>query len=145
MRRFVIVLLVGLFIFVGSSCSDEVSQVSIQGFYDEPASMSNAKTIILDGLYTGEFLEIIVSGEILDFEHVSILIDEGVNEFITKEILHEFDQLNDVTIVIRTYMPEGIPTEAIRWKSASGEEYEFYVGEFDLSEDGERLIEFILE
>jgi hypothetical protein len=48
---------------------------------------------------------------------------------IETEILNKFEQLSNQTLIIKTYIPEGIPIEKVKWKSLSGNEYEFIIGE----------------
>jgi hypothetical protein len=40
-------------------------------------------------------------------------------------------------------MPEGIPSEKLKWESLSGKKYEFIISE-DLSDDSEHVWEYVL-
>lgn len=109
------------------------TKVIIKGYYVAPASLQNEDTIIIDGISKGEFVEIVVEGEIANFEHISLKWDDENSVLEDAEILNKFDRLVNQTIVIRTYMPCGIPFEKIRWQSTSGKMYEYII-----SEEGEK-------
>jgi hypothetical protein len=53
----------------------------------------------------------------------------SAGHLIETEILNKFEQLSNQTLIIKTYIPEGIPIEKVKWKSLSGNEYEFIIGE----------------
>lgn len=125
--------------------SDDNCKVLIKGYYDKPESMDEKETIIIEGVSEGEFVEIVVHGEINYFEHVSLEWDENKNELVEKEIINRFDKLTNQTIVIKTYMPEGIPSEKIKWKSDTGKVYEFIIREYSLDGETENVFEFVLE
>lgn len=93
-----------LFVYLVGCATTEKSRVTIQRFYDEPDSINSKDTIILEGVLEGEFLEVVIYGEIENFEHVRLEYDERKNELIEKEILNKFDRLNNQTIIIKTYM-----------------------------------------
>jgi len=57
----------------------------------------------------------------------------------------KFDRLQNQTIVIKTYMPEGIPFEKVKWQSKSGKEYELIIAENSLDGMTENTWEFILD
>jgi hypothetical protein len=118
------------------------SKVIIKGYYDEPASIRDKNTIVLDGLSEGEFIEIVIKGEIVNFEHVRLMWNENQNSLEEIEILNTLDELVNQTIVIKTYIPEGIPFEKIKWQSISGENYEFLIVE---DGESENLWEIILQ
>lgn len=105
------------------------SKVVIKGYYDRPVSMGDKNTVIFSGLSEGEFVEILVQGEIRDFEHVRLEWDENKKDLIEKEIINRIDKAANQAIVIKTYMPEGIPSEKIKWKSMSGKDYEYIIQE----------------
>lgn len=110
------------------------SKVTIKGYYKEPASLKDTDTIILNGVSEGEFVEIVVEGEITDFEHVKLEWDESQTSVKEKETLKSFDRLINQTIVIKTYIPEGIPLEKIKWKSSLGKTYEYTILEDGMGE-----------
>lgn len=101
--------------------------VVINTYYDEPASLIDKNTVVLNGLKDGEFIEVIVKGEIKDFKHVELKWDEQKNALTETRVINQFDTLTDKTMVIKTYMPDGIPTEKIEWKTTSGKAYEFVI------------------
>ncbi|KUO66626.1 MAG: hypothetical protein APF84_04100 [Gracilibacter sp. BRH_c7a] len=105
------------------------SKVVINTYYQEPTSLKDSKTIILNGLMEGEFIEVVVDGEIKDFKHVELTWDDKQNTLVETRIINEFDTLTDKTIVIKTYMPEGIPSEKIVWKTKSEQTYEFIIAQ----------------
>lgn len=122
----------------------KTSKVTIRGYYEEPESLHDKETVILQGVLAGEFLEVEVQGTIKDFEVVRLEWDDQKNELAEKEVIHRIEILNDQTLVIKTYMPEGIPSEKLKWESLSGKQYEFIVSE-DLSDDSEHLWEYVLD
>lgn len=104
-------------------------KVTIKAYYEAPESLKNKETIILDGVSEGEFIEIVVEGEIKDFELVKLEFDGNQAILKEKEILKNFSKLTNQTIVIKTYIPDGIPSEKIKWKSSSGTMYEYIIQE----------------
>jgi len=103
------------------------SKVIINTYFEEPDSMKDKSTRVLNGLMGGEFIEVIVEGEIKDFKHIELVWDEKQNALIEKGIINKLDQLANQTIVIKTYMPDGIPSEKLVWKTISGESNEFVI------------------
>lgn len=112
------------------------SKVTIKSYYKEPESLKDKQTIILNGVSEGEFVELVVEGEILDFEHVKLEWDESQSSVKEKETLKSFDRLINQTIVIKTYIPEGIPSEKLKWKSSLGKAYEYIIRENGMGEAG---------
>lgn len=124
---------------------DIASIVTIKGYYEQPASLDNDNTIVLHGLSEGEFVEIVIQGEVYNFEHVRLEWDQNESQLIEKEIINSYNKLSNQTVVIRTYMPEGIPMEKIKWKSSTGKDYEYVISEYGLENGGDGKQEFILE
>lgn len=112
----------------GNEYKSVANKVIIKGFYKEPPSLYFEKTKTLKGVSMGEFVEIKIHGTIKDFKHVKIEMGSA-GDLLETEILNEFEQLIDQTLIIKTFMPEGIPMEKIKWKSLSGKEYEFFIAE----------------
>ena len=110
----------------------EASDVIINTYYEEPLSLANDETIILKGLSDGEFVEVIVKGEISDFELIELKWDEEKNDVVEAGVIHSLNQIKDKTIVIKTYAPEGIPFEKIKWKTLDGEIHEYIIAEYNL-------------
>ena len=117
--------------------------VSITDYYSEPESMSDKNTLVLDGLSEGEFLEFIVEGEIQSFQHIKLEWDSNRNELVEKDVINSIEKLENQTMVIKTYMPEGIPSEKLKWKSVSGKNYEFIIQQDGKTATG--VWEFIIE
>lgn len=108
------------------------SKVVINTYHEEPASIKDKNIIILNGLMKGEFVEIVVDGEIKDFKHVELKWDDKQNTLIETRIIDKFDKLTNQAVVIKTYIPEGIPSEKIKWNTISGKSFEFIIAEDDL-------------
>lgn len=105
-------------------------EVIIKAYYEEPLSLKNKDTIVIEGLFNGEeYIEVIVSGEIFDFEQIALGWDEKTNELVEKEIINSIEKIANNTLVLRTILPEGIPSEKLKFKSRSGEIYEYIVQE----------------
>lgn len=115
--------------------SDEnESKVIIKRYYTEPPTLNEADTLILNGLSSGEFVEAIIEGMIKDFQHVELEWDNEKGDLVEKSIINQFDTLENKVIVIKTYLPEGIPLEKIKWQSLSGKAYEFIISESNLAD-----------
>ncbi|HBW36642.1 hypothetical protein [Desulfosporosinus sp. BICA1-9] len=108
------------------------SNVAIKTYYEEPASLKDKNTVILNGLLKGEFVEVVVEGEIKDFKHVELKWDDRQSELIETRVINKFETLTNKTIVIQTYLPDGIPSEKIEWKTISGKVNEFIIAESNL-------------
>jgi hypothetical protein len=124
---------------------NDKSKLIIKGYYNEPESTKNKETVIIEGLSKGEFIEISIQGEIKDFEHVRIEWNETKKDLVEKETLNKFDKLTNQVIVINTYMPEGIPSEKIKWKSINGKVYEYIIQENNLGDESNKEQIFNLE
>jgi len=109
--------------------SSSQTTVTIRGYYEEPKSISNSNTIVIKGVSKGEFIEVVIEGVIREFQLVRLGWDDKSNNIVEKEIIHEINEVQDQTVVIKTYMPEGIPFEKIKWKSITGKDYEFTICE----------------
>lgn len=110
--------------------SNTQEDVTIKVSYEKPLSLGDKNTILLDGLMDGEeYIEVIVTGEIFNFEQVAIVWDENKNQLVEKEIAKTIEKLANQILVIKTYQPEGIPTEKIKWKSRTGKSYEYVIQE----------------
>lgn len=108
---------------------EDNTTVKIISYYDAPESINNEDIIVLEGVSKGEYIEIIVEGEILKFEHIKLEWNNGENGLMEKEIINKIDVLSNQTVILKTYMPEGIPSEKIKWKSKEGKIYQFIVQE----------------
>ena len=91
------------------------------------------KTIIIEGNHGREYFEFTIKGRILDFSMVKLVWDNkrGLEE---KETVISFDELENTIVVLKTVLPEGIPSERIKWKDTSGKSYVLDIREFSLDE-----------
>ncbi|MDF2802033.1 MAG: hypothetical protein K0S61_1936 [Anaerocolumna sp.] len=124
---------------------NDKSQVIVKGYYDEPSSIRDKETVMIKGVSEGEFVEISVLGKIRDFEHLRLEWDGTKNDLVEKDTLNKFDILTNQIIVISTYIPDGIPSEKIKWKSVKGKSYEYIIQEYSLDDENNAEQIFILE
>ena len=132
----IVILAIGFSGCAGNLTSNDVNsetpqeEVLIKASLDKPLSLEDKNTILLEGLLEGEeYIEVIVKGEIFDFEQIELVWDEGKNELKEKETVKSIKKLENQTLVIKTYQPEGIPTEKIKWKNRTGKTFEYIVKE----------------
>jgi hypothetical protein len=141
-KNWMFILVIILLLVVGCSNNNNSANktleniVTIKGYYEEPESLKDKQTIIINGVSAGEFVEIVIDGEITDFEHVKLEWDEKQSILLEKETLKRFDKLTNQTLVIKTYMPEGIPSEKVKWNSLSGKTYEYTIKEYSAKDAG---------
>jgi hypothetical protein len=106
------------------------SYVKLTGHYKAPANLNNENVTFLKGINDGEYLEIIIEGTIYDFEHLRLGFEGEGDDFriIETGLLNKLGTLTDQIVIIETYLPEGIPSERIKWKGGDGTvyEYDFY-------------------
>lgn len=121
------------------------TKVLITAHYQEPLSMKDNDTIILNGISEGVFIEIVVQGEIKEFEHIRLEWDGDTNDLAEKEIINRINVLKNETTVIQAYLPDGIPLEKIKWKSSSEKVYELILADYSLDGETENAWEFDLE
>ena len=121
-----------------------ISIVTIRGHHIEPESLTNKNTILLKGRQDGEFVEVVVLGTIFDFQLIRMEWDDNQASLIEKEVIHQISEVKNNTVVIETYMPEGIPSEKITWESITGKKYEFIICE-DPSADAQPCWEFVCD
>lgn len=148
-----IVLLIVLISLVGCTLDKNIhedntlqDEIIIKSSYEKPLSLKDENTIILNGLMEGdEYIEITVNGEILDFEHVSVVWDENKDDLEEKETVKKIEKLKDQTLVIKTYQPEGIPSEKIKWKSRTGKSYEYIIQERSLGDTDNNVLKINLD
>lgn len=118
-----------------SSSNNEKKEVIIKTSYEKPLSLNDKNTILLEWIIEWEeYIEIIIKGEILNFEQVELSWDESINSLKEKEVIKRIKKLKDQIIVIKTYQPEGIPSEKIKWKSRDGKTYEYIISERSLND-----------
>lgn len=105
-------------------------EVSINILREIPKSLEESNTISIKGLLEGEeYVEIVIKGEITDFEHIEIAWDEKTSTLVEKSVLEKFNSVKDQTIIIKTYLPDGIPSEKIKWRDQEGITSEYILKE----------------
>ena len=127
-----ILALIFLQIFALSGCDSKKKDdtvVTIRTYYQPPESMKDKDSIILQGAGSGEYLEISVAGKIFDFTNLTLSWDENKMEFIEEDIINQLKEVENKTIILETYLPEGIPQEKITWELSDGEKFEHLVAE----------------
>ena len=113
-----------------SAVANKQEVVTIKAYYEKPVSLQDKNTILLDGLVKGEeYIEVIVIGEIFEFEQIELSWEEKTNELKEKNTFKKIEKLSNQTLVIKTYQAETIPGEKIKWKSRSGKSYEYVIQE----------------
>ena len=110
----------------------------------EPESLRSDDTVVLSVDNQGEFAEVVVDGTIRDFQLVRLEWDDQTGDMVETEVIHNIGEIKDQTVVIKTYFPEGIPGENLKWQSTSGKEYDFIIQE-EFGEDFPGYWEFICE
>ncbi|TCT17175.1 hypothetical protein EDC18_101473 [Natranaerovirga pectinivora] len=141
-----LLLIVIVFSLVGCEEQGKTSkgEVRIKSYYEKPASLDDESTILIKGLLEGEeYIEIIINGEIRDFEQYS-LIWSG-NDIEEDELITHYERIQDKIVVIKTYQPEGIPMEKIKWKNILGDEYEYIIQERALGPNSNTTLIYDLE
>ena len=126
-----------------SNLSNVKEEVTIKAYYEKPSSLTNKETILLEGLQDGEeYIEVIVNGDIFDFEQIALIWDENKNELVEKETVKSIEKVANQTLVIKTYQPEGIPSEKIKWKSRTGQVYEYIIQQDGTGEAANSITKF---
>lgn len=118
--------------------------VTIRRYYEEPESLRSDDTVVLSVDNQGEFAEVVVDGTIRDFQLVRLEWDDQTGDMVETEVIHNIGEIKDQTVVMKTYFPEGIPGEKLKWQSTSGKEYDFIIQE-EFGEDFPGYWEFICE
>jgi hypothetical protein len=123
--------------------SKSKSTVTIKSYYNEPESIKDKNTIVLGNLSNCEYVEVSIQGEIKDFEYLKLGWDSNKNELIEKETINRFSYIEKKTIVLKTSLPEGIPSEKIKWKGKKGKIYEYVIRDYGLGDnnDTEKVFE----
>lgn len=126
-----------------STKSNTQEDVTIKSSCEKPLSLTNKETILLEGLQDGEeYIEVIVNGDIFDFEQIAVIWDESKNELVEKETVKSIEKIAYQTLVIKTYQPEGIPGEKIKWKSRTGQVYEYIIQQDGTGEAANSITKF---
>jgi len=125
--------------------TNEKTTVTITEYYEEPQSIKDKSAMILGDLSSSEYVEMIVQGKITDFQLINVEFDSTNNVLIEKEITKQIADLENATIVLRTSLPEGIPVEKIKWKSATGKVYEYLIVDYGMADKNNMKQIFNLE
>ncbi|PYG84248.1 hypothetical protein LY28_03728 [Ruminiclostridium sufflavum DSM 19573] len=110
--------------------ADEKPSVTINTYYEEPASAKDKDAIILKGEINDYFVEIIIKGKVLEFEYLLLKQDSKTKELVESGLNGKYSSLENQTVVIKTELPEEIPSKKIKWKSVSGKEYEYIIRDY---------------
>lgn len=108
--------------------------VTINAYYDEPASYSDENSIIWGDVLKNEYVEVIIQGKVIDFEYLHVDYDDKTKEFVENGLKGKYSTLENKTVVIRTDLPEGIPSEKLKWKNEQGKEFEYIIRDYGLAE-----------
>lgn len=124
----------------GASMSSQTAaqkkpSVTINCYYDEPAGFSDKNAIIIAGELKNEYIEIIIQGTVKEFEYLAVDFDAEKNDFIETGLKAKYSSLENKTVFIKTNLPEGIPSEKIKWKSEQGKEYEYIIRDYGLADE----------
>ena len=117
------------------------TRVILRAHYKEPDSLRRRGTIVVDGFLEGEYVELTIKGTIRDFQLVRLAWDEAKNLLVEQEITRAIDEITDRTVIIKTSLPEGIPSEKIKWRCPGGNTHEFVLQENGL--EGKPAMEYI--
>lgn len=134
----IIIIVVILSTVMFSGCiltQSEDSIVLIEGSYSPPESINLEDTLIWNDTTDGEFVEITVTGEIMNFEIVSIIWNDTTSELDENEVLFHKASLSNQLVVLNTVLPCGIPSRMIKWQNGNGEEYTYLIADYDLVGD----------
>jgi len=107
----------------------EDNHIYIRPHYSEPDALNDPNAIIWNSTASGEYIEVIIKGNVNDFEIVSLGFDEN-SDLVENDILFSLPKVNNKTVIISTYQPEGIPFEMIRWKNTNGKVYKYLIQEY---------------
>ena len=94
--------------------ANKENEVVITGTYMAPESFTSSETIRWDSKRGSEYLEIIINGKILDFEIVSLHWEN--DNLAEKSQKFTIKKIENKTIILVTSLPEGLPSERIKWK-----------------------------
>ena len=99
--------------------------VKIKSYSSAPSSLNEKSTLILGDRESAEFVEIKIEGKIKNFKYLSIGFENDA--LVEKDLIQEYNELENSTIVIGTTIPEGVPFEKIKWQNETGKNYEFII------------------
>lgn len=125
--------------------NQEKASVTINCYYDKPAGFDDKNAIIIERELKNDYVEVIIKGKVKEFEYLEVEFDADKNEFIDKGLKAKYSSLENKTVYIETNLPEGMPSEIIRWKSEKGKEYEYVIMDYGLVDAKDTQKVFILE
>lgn len=129
-----------------ASSGSTADSVTITACKSKPSSLENNNTIVLEGVsdQRGEYIEVVVKGEILNFQQVALSWDDSKNKLKEKKVVKTIDKLKNRTLVINTYQHEGIAVEKLKWESKSGKVYEYIIQQDGTGNEGSNIKTFDL-
>jgi hypothetical protein len=75
---------------------------------------------------SSDFVNMCITGSIKDFKYSKVSFEE--EKMVERGILYSRDQVSDTLFIVGTYIPEGVPSEILSWKSVTGKEYSYVIG-----------------
>ncbi len=134
----------------GASMSSQTAaqkkpSVTINCYYEEPAGYGDKNAIVLGDVLKNHYVEIIIQGKVKEFEYLEVEFDAEKNKLIETGLKAKYTSLDNKTVYIKTDLPEGIPSEKIKWKSEQGKEYEYIIRDYGLADEIDTQQIFILE
>ncbi len=99
--------------------------VSIKSYSAEPPSLLQKETLFIQNTPGSEYIEVTVEGSVKALRRIELTYEEDA--LTESDTLNTIGDVKDKVIVIRTTVPEGIPTEKLVWIGASGKQYEFII------------------
>jgi hypothetical protein len=125
--------------------TQQKTTVTINCYYEEPEGFRNKDAIIIERELKNDYVEVIIQGKVNEFEYLEVEFDADKNEFIEKGLKAKYSSLENKTVYIETNLPEGIPSEMIRWKSEKGKVYEYIIRDYGLVDQKDNQQIFNLE
>lgn len=107
----------------------------------KPTIITNPNVLTLNSKNPGEFVEIVVRGDVNNFK-LLYLMDSNGNFNDKGEVYHEIRSVKDKIIIILAALPEGMPSDKISWTTSSGKVHEWIISEGDMVDHGNLKKEF---
>ena len=106
------------------------SKVTVYHYYQKPQSLINETATFYKGFSEGEYLEFVFLGKFSKLDHIQLEFEDDYTEI---EILKNFENLENTTIVVETYLTEGIAFKKFKWTYLNGEEGSLLAAETDMN------------
>lgn len=103
-----------------------------------PYELENSVIIDFKESNNSESLYIDVIGEIFDFTISVLVFDNETFEVSIGEELFYLDSVKNKTLVVKTSLPEGMPSEVITWKNSTGKSFRYNIQQSGMG--GEEVI-----